>query len=93
MISDESLAIKFSVYLEDPLDREILASNMTEKDIHFHVIDTIINLQDNLENKAKLLTASIPHKHFISSRLLELSFKSLISPEEANSLLQLVFSV
>ena len=93
MISDESLAYKSSLYLSDPLDRETLASKLTEQDVHFHVIDTIVNLQDNLENKAKLLSESIPHMHLISSRILELSFKSVISPEEANSLLQLVFSL
>ena len=92
MISDKSLAFKLSIYLSNPLDREIHASSLTEQEIHFHVIDTIINLQDNLENKAKLLTESIPYTHLISSRILELSFKSIISPEEANSLLQLVFS-
>jgi hypothetical protein len=92
MISDESLALKFSIYLSDPLEREIHASTLSEQDIYFHVIDTIINLQDNLETKAKLLSESIPHMHLISSRILELSFKSVISPEEANSLLQLVFS-
>ncbi|MHA1912022.1 MAG: hypothetical protein ACTSYA_10025 [Candidatus Kariarchaeaceae archaeon] len=92
MITDDSLAFKSPIYLADPLERESLASNLTEQDIHFHVIDAIINLQDKLENKAKLLTESIPYKHLISSRILELSFKSLISPEDANSLLLLVFS-
>jgi len=92
MISDESLTFKAALYLSDPLKREMIASNLSDLDIHFHVIDTIVNLQDELEKKAKLLTESIPHTHLISWRILELSFKSIISPEEVNSLLQLVFS-
>ena len=92
MISGESLAIKSSIFISDAIEREAIAANLTERDVHFHVIDTIINLQDKIENKAKLLTDSIPHMHLISRRILELSFKSIISPEEANSLLQLVFS-
>ena len=78
MISDETLVFKSSLYLSDPLEREIHASSLTEQEIHFHVIDTIINLQDNLETKAKLLAESIPYMHLISSRILELSFKSII---------------
>lgn len=92
MIS-ETLDLESLYSLSESLEREIIAANITEQEIHFHVIDTIVNLQDNMENKAKLLSASIPHMHLISSRILELSFKSIISPEEANSLLKLVFLI
>ncbi len=53
----------------DAIEREQIARSLDEEMIHFHVIDQILNMETDNNQKRKLLLASVPDENVIIKRL------------------------